>query len=109
MDEKTEFWAVVELFGHQQLAGKLKGEVVGSASFVRVDVPETENSLAFTRILNPSAIYAINPCDEETARYMVNNLRAEPVFAYSARAAVMLSLKPEDAARLSAGEEDENW
>ena len=62
MKEKTtELFAVVELFGHQRMAGKVTEHNWGSSTFVRIDVPETKHQPKFTRIVNPSAVYAINP------------------------------------------------
>lgn len=78
-EQKLKLWAVVELFGHNKLAGMVTEQNVGSSSFVRVDVPETEQSPAFTRLLNPSAIYAINPVTEEVARYKVAQFQVQPI------------------------------
>jgi hypothetical protein len=35
----TEQWAIVEIFGHQRIAGRLTEQTIGGCSFVRVDVP----------------------------------------------------------------------
>lgn len=59
MENKLELHAVVELFGHQKMAGKVTEQSIGPSTFVRIDVPETNHQPAFTRLLNPSAIYAI--------------------------------------------------
>lgn len=40
MSEKFEQWAIVDLFGHTRIAGKVSEQVIGGCSFVRVDVPE---------------------------------------------------------------------
>lgn len=42
MSEKFEQFAVVELFGHQIIAGKVSEQVIGGQGFVRVDVPAIE-------------------------------------------------------------------
>ena len=34
------FWAIVEIFGHQRIAGFLSEQTIGGQSFVRVDVPD---------------------------------------------------------------------
>lgn len=68
MAEQTfEIWALVELFGHQRIAGKVVEQVIAGAGFIRVDVPETSGRPAHTRYYNPSAIYGMTPTDEATA------------------------------------------
>ncbi|HRF80145.1 MAG TPA: hypothetical protein PL070_08660, partial [Flavobacteriales bacterium] len=37
---------------------------------------------AFTRFVGASAVYAINPLDEATARAMADNIEAAPVMPY---------------------------
>lgn len=58
---------IVELFGHQVIAGLVSEQQIGGTSFVRVDVPETKTRPAFTKFFGPGAIYAITPVDEATA------------------------------------------
>jgi hypothetical protein len=41
MEQKFELNAVVELFGHQRIAGKVTEQSIGVATFIRIDVPET--------------------------------------------------------------------
>jgi hypothetical protein len=81
----TEFWAIVEMMGHQKIAGKLTEQVIGGSSFIRVDVPELPDSPAFTRLLTDKAIYAINPVTQEVARHMAQQIRAQPINAWDAR------------------------
>ena len=45
MSEKKDQWAIVELFGHQRIAGKISEHAVGGCSFVRIDVPEFNGRL----------------------------------------------------------------
>lgn len=92
--QKFESWAVVELFGHQRIAGLVTEATIGGCSFVRVDVPEQPeipasqwNSArpalpAYTRYFGQGAIYALNPCSEEGARYTASEIRARPPIAY---------------------------
>lgn len=77
--QKLELFAIVELFGHQKMAGKVTEQSIGPATFVRVDVPETNKQPAFTRLLNPSAIYAINPVTEEVCNSMVEVFQQKPI------------------------------
>jgi hypothetical protein len=79
MTEKLELFAIVELFGHQKMAGKVTEQSIGPATFVRVDVPETDAAPSFTRLLNPQAIYAINPVTKEVMEHMAGNFSQKPI------------------------------
>lgn len=85
MQEKFETWAIVELFGHNKIAGKVSEQTIGGSSLIRIDVPNTEASPAFTRLLNVSAIYAINPVTEEVAVGYAGRLQSKPIEAWDAR------------------------
>jgi hypothetical protein len=80
-EEKTEFhqWAILELFGHRQVAGLVSEQNIADGPFVRVDVPATEKSEAYTKFFNTSAIYAITPCSEEAATIAATKLQIRPV------------------------------
>jgi hypothetical protein len=89
MGEVTETfksWAVVELFGHQQIVGQVSEQTIAGQGFIRVDVPATERQPAFTRLFGAGAIYAINPVTEEIARKFVNYYEQTPIAAYELRA-----------------------
>ena len=83
MSEATKFeeWALLELFGHQRLAGLVTEVQLGGASFVRVDVPEDgkKKGWKLTKMYNPSAIYSITPVTEETARMIAKGCTGEPM------------------------------
>lgn len=85
-------WAIVELFGHQRIAGRISEQTFGGASLVRVDVPEVEKGgrtiRAHTRSFGGGAIYAVNWCDEETARLAAASIEHEPMSPYSVRSAI---------------------
>jgi hypothetical protein len=99
MDQQTKFegWAVVELFGHQREIGFVTTQYYGSAAMFQLDVPEREAreweldspqyidgrlapagtkvkkaaAAGRTRLINPSAVYALNPCTEEAAKHAI--------------------------------------
>lgn len=101
MDKKENFeaWAMIELFGHNRISGLVSEQNIGGASFVRVDVPETTQQPAFTRTFNPSAVYAFNWCDEQTARNFAESFQQKPVMVYDIRAAaekMILAAKGEE-------------
>lgn len=83
--EKFELFAVVELFGHNRMAGKVSEQSIGVATFIRVDVPETSSQPKFTRLLNPSSIYAINPVTEEVANSMAEHIAVKPIESWDIR------------------------
>jgi len=101
--EKFESWAVVELFGHQRIAGKVTEQTIGGCSFIRVDVPKTEKRQAYTKYFGNGAIYAMTPCDEEVGR-----IAAEDVERYSVP--IVINLPPETRAKmLGSGDSKEVW
>ena len=80
--EKFDAWALVELFGHQRIVGRVTEQAIGGASFIRVDVPDPSGSVRFTRLYGAAAIYAISPIDRETAIALAQRCEAEPVKSY---------------------------
>jgi hypothetical protein len=92
-------WALVELMGHQREAGFVTTQYFGDKAMFQIDVPEiaereetlgrpkwAEDGIRLlpvgsvisrsaiegrTRLVNPSAVYAINPATEEAVRSAV--------------------------------------
>lgn len=85
MENNFEIFAIVELFGHQRMAGKVTEQTIGSSSFIRIDVPETPSQPAFSRMLNPSAVYAINPVTEEVMNVSAQQFQKKPIEAWDIR------------------------
>lgn len=79
MAEKFEQFAIVELFGHQIIAGFVSEQVIGGQGFVRVDVPTVDDQVGFTKFYGASAIYAITPCDSDTMLAAVKGLARKPI------------------------------
>jgi len=79
MADKFEQYAVVELFGHQVIAGLVSEQVIGGQGFVRVDVPAVDGQAAFTKFYGAGAIYAISPCDEQAVLEAVRRIRPRPI------------------------------
>lgn len=79
-----ESWAVVELFGHNVIAGRVSEQMIAGTGFVRIDVPDISGVTGYTRMFGGSAIYSITPCSEEIARQYAENLRARPIAVYQA-------------------------
>lgn len=72
-------FALVELFGHQKIVGRVTEATIAGGAFIRVDVPAFNGAAAFTRFFGPGAIYSINPVTEEIARGLMTHYRNEPV------------------------------
>lgn len=75
-------WAVVELFGHQKIAGQVSEESIAGASFLRVDVPQLGENPPYTRFFGAAAIYGISPCSEQIARAAAIQYNQRPVVIY---------------------------
>lgn len=90
-----ETWALVELFGHQRIVGRVTDQALGGASFIRVDVPNPDGSTRFTRMYGASAIYSISPVEREVAITLAQACDAEPVKPYELpRSAPVPALPP---------------
>lgn len=81
-DNGFDQWCIVELFGHQVIAGRVTEQVVGGSSFIRVDVPETDGQPAFTRFYGNGAIYSFTPVSEQVARLAIKRYTPKPVTIY---------------------------
>ncbi len=94
-------FAIVELFGHGRIAGRISEQTFGGAELVRVDVPEvsytdheyvngerqpTRHTIpAHTRSFGAKAVYSINWCDEAAAIAAAHAIRDRPLSTYSLR------------------------
>src|SRR5574337_221358 len=86
-----EQWAIVELFGHTRIAGKLTEQTIGGCAFVRVDVPEVVSAdgstlPGFTKLFGQGAIYGISFVDEATAKISARDIQSQPVSVWNLRA-----------------------
>jgi hypothetical protein len=79
MSETFDQFAIVELFGHGVIAGKVSEQIIGGQSFIRVDVPDVDDRPSFTKFFGAAAIYAITPCNVDTVYMAVRNLRQVPI------------------------------
>ena len=76
--EHFESWAIIELFGHRRLAGKVTEATIAGGSFIRIDVP-AEADKFITKFYGPAAIYSMSPCDEALARMVAKNIEPAPI------------------------------
>src|SRR5262245_55689676 len=110
---KFEGWAIVEMMGHRKEIGYVTTEYYGGASLLRVDTPGfDERDYEIKRpqwmtiegryrevpagskvrrssvpprsvLVGPSSIYALNPCDEQTARKAIESTISSPLILLS--------------------------
>jgi len=80
--EPFHTWAIVEIFGHERIAGELSEQTIGGGSFIRGDVPAVGDQQAFTRFYGDKAIYSIQPVSEDIARRAAAGMRVRPVNVY---------------------------
>jgi hypothetical protein len=82
-DSQFDEWALLDLFGHQRIAGRVRNASIGGGSFIRLDVPAIGEQEALTRFISPNAVYSITPMSEKTVRTLIKSgLRCEPISRY---------------------------
>lgn len=91
-----EAWGMLELFGHQRLAGKLSEQTIGGVHFIRCDVPAVGDVAAYTRLFTQGAIYGMTITSEDVARRLAGHLRSVPVSAYQLSASAAPALANDD-------------
>lgn len=100
MNEQTQTekqWAIVELFGHQRLAGQVSDGGFAGCHFVRIDIPEIvyphKTIPACTKLIGQGAIYGITFISEPLAREAAKAIRHEPFIAYGVNTAELSRLE----------------
>lgn len=83
-DNTFDNFCIVELFGHQKIAGRVTEQVIAGQGYIRVDVPATKRHPEFTRMFGSGAIYSITPVSAEIAQAAAEQIWAEPVSVYIA-------------------------
>jgi hypothetical protein len=81
-NDENGFWALVEIFGHQQIAGHVSSQTVGGQAFVRIDVPQTSKQAAWSKLYGSGAIYAITPMAEDLVKLKAESIQAAPLNAW---------------------------
>lgn len=84
----VEFWAVVELMGHQRIAGRLTEHTLAGSSFIRIDVPEGQYADGSPRqtqtfLQSPGSIYRVRLVDQACAMLAAAEIRVDPFSEYS--------------------------
>jgi len=86
-DAAFEQWCIVELFGRQRFAGRVREVTLAGAGMWRLDVPAIGDAPAVTQFINPTAVYRLTPTTEAIARAMATRDRPEPVQRFELPAA----------------------
>lgn len=78
-----ESWALVELFGHQRIVGKVTVEPPEFPGMIRVDVPDLlkDGKVArpgLTRYIGKAAVYGVTPITEEAVRKLLPSIDGLP-------------------------------
>ena len=133
-DAKFEGWALIELFGHQKEAGYVTTQYFGDKAMFQVDVPEIaarEETLTRpqwgetqlypagsviekqaiegrTRLINPGAVYAMNPATEQAVRSAIasSERREIKVISLPEGKQLVATLPGEDDEKDDEGDED---
>lgn len=86
--ERFEAWALVEIMGHQRVAGRVTEEVIAGANLLRVDIPQAIPGEAEfrTEYLGPSSIYRMSITTEAAARQLAGAGEKLPAYAFGLRA-----------------------
>ena len=80
-----EGWAIVDLFGHNHIAGYVRTALIGTSGMLRCDVPEIDDAPAYTRFIGPGAIYGLTLVTEEVAKAALKSIRPPAVTVYIPR------------------------
>ena len=67
-EETIDCWAYVEIFGHQQLAGRVQSRKFGTQIMLQIDVPKGEKELSHSELYSPNSIFSVKPTTEEWCR-----------------------------------------
>ncbi len=68
-------WAIIELMGHQKIAGRYSEH----GPMHRVDVPDDNDEFHFSRLYSPQAIYSITFVDEQAAKIAAKALETPAI------------------------------
>src|SRR5574342_105342 len=82
-EEKQGKWAIIELMGHNVIAGYVTEESGFGTALMRVDVPATSIYGAYTKLLGTGSIYAVTFVSEEVARTVAESRKQNPVQVYA--------------------------
>jgi hypothetical protein len=71
----VENWAILEIMGHERLAGRLTETTIAGVPMLRVNVPATEKLPGFTRMLSGASIFSLTPVPQDVATLVAGQLQ----------------------------------
>ena len=77
-EAKFEEWAVIDLFGHRRLAGRVSEAAILGGQLLRLDIP-LEDGKFLTQFLGPGSIYSMTVVSETVARQVASCNKPEPI------------------------------
>jgi hypothetical protein len=76
-------WGLVEIMGHQRIAGRLSERSIAGTNLLQVDIPLSDEPEHFrTPFVGGGSIYALYPTDEKTARALAKRPGTRPTYQY---------------------------
>jgi hypothetical protein len=75
----VENWAILEIMGHERLAGRITETTIAGVPMLRVEVPTTEKLPAFTRLLSGASIFSLTPVPQDVAIIVAGQLQKTAV------------------------------
>lgn len=106
-EAKFDHWCIVELMGHQRIAGRVTEQNLFGSALMRVDVPSVDGREGFTKFYGASAIYAITPVEEDVARMLVSAYDTRPVEEWRLQRLLTPPTAPEPEAEFEFDDENE--
>jgi hypothetical protein len=89
-------WGLLELMGHQRLAGQISETTIAGTGMIRIDVPTIGDIMGYTRFFSPGALYGITPTTEQIATMLAIKLQAKPISQYELPALQQLKLDADE-------------
>jgi hypothetical protein len=75
----VENWAILEIMGHERLAGRLTETTIAGVPMLRVEVPATEKLPGFARLLSGASIFSLTPVPQDVATLVAGQLQKTAV------------------------------
>jgi len=106
-----EEYAMIELLGRSQIVGKISEVTIAGKGFIRVAVMNVDDTVLFTRDINPDSVFAMNPITHEACLLHAKRIRQQPVVPYSIDPIFVSKLSSGEKAieEIDTEEENEDW
>jgi hypothetical protein len=75
----VENWAILEIMGHERLAGRITETNIAGVPMLRVEVPTTEKLPGFVRLLSGASIFSLTPVPQDVATIVAGQLQKTAV------------------------------